>query len=130
LLKHDLLLLYGRASFPIDVLYDGLTICSDRFAIGGMASALNLTQKRRQAIVAELSRFGSRVPTGRVADPDESASAAVFLASDNSSFVAGVPDQGDRQDHRDAVRDHPDDHRRCRDALPDAGGQLRRLCRV
>jgi hypothetical protein len=31
-----------------------------------MASALNPTQKRLQAIVAELSRFGSPVPTGKI----------------------------------------------------------------
>ena len=36
-------------------------------------------------------------------------------------------DQGTRQDHCAAIRDHPDDHRRCRDVLPDAGGQFQRL---
>ena len=37
-----------------------------------------------------LDQIASQVPIGRVADPDEIASAALFLASDDSSFVAGA----------------------------------------
>jgi Enoyl-(Acyl carrier protein) reductase len=36
-----------------------------------------------------LGYLASQVPMGRVADPDEIARAAVFLASDDSSFVTG-----------------------------------------
>jgi|SRR6266850_7091952 len=43
------------------------------------------------------------------------------------SSVRSEPVQGDQQDYRDAVRDHSDDHRRCRNALSNVGGQLRRL---
>ena len=37
-----------------------------------------------------LDHLASLVPMGRVADPDEIAKAAVFLASDDSSFVTGT----------------------------------------
>jgi NAD(P)-dependent dehydrogenase (short-subunit alcohol dehydrogenase family) len=37
-----------------------------------------------------LDQMASELPLGRVADPDEVATAALFLASDDSSFVAGV----------------------------------------
>jgi NAD(P)-dependent dehydrogenase (short-subunit alcohol dehydrogenase family) len=39
---------------------------------------------------ALLETFASTVPLGRVADPDETATAAVFLASDAASFVNGI----------------------------------------
>jgi NAD(P)-dependent dehydrogenase (short-subunit alcohol dehydrogenase family) len=39
---------------------------------------------------ALLDHLASLVPMGRVADPDEIAKAAVFLASDDSSFVTGT----------------------------------------
>jgi NAD(P)-dependent dehydrogenase (short-subunit alcohol dehydrogenase family) len=37
-----------------------------------------------------LDQMASELPLGRVADPDEIASAALFLASDDSSFVAAT----------------------------------------
>ncbi|MBP0494048.1 SDR family oxidoreductase [Pararoseomonas indoligenes] len=37
-----------------------------------------------------LDALAAQVPLGRVADPDEIAKAAVFLASDDASFVAGA----------------------------------------
>lgn len=37
-----------------------------------------------------LDHLASQVPMGRVGDPDEIAKAAVFLASDDASFVTGV----------------------------------------
>jgi NAD(P)-dependent dehydrogenase (short-subunit alcohol dehydrogenase family) len=39
---------------------------------------------------ALLDAFASSVPLGRLADPDETAAAAVFLASDASSFINGI----------------------------------------
>ena len=38
----------------------------------------------------EGDRFGKTVPLGRMSDPQDVANAAVFLASDEASFVSGV----------------------------------------
>ena len=48
---------------------------------------LSDTEEGRQGMIAYLT---SMVPLGRMGEPDEIAKAAVFLASDDSSFVAGV----------------------------------------
>lgn len=38
----------------------------------------------------ERERFGKSVPLGRMSEPDDVANAAVFLASDEASFITGV----------------------------------------
>jgi NAD(P)-dependent dehydrogenase (short-subunit alcohol dehydrogenase family) len=44
-------------------------------------------EEQRKGLFAMLT---SKVPLGRIGDPDEIAKAAVFLASDDSSFVTGI----------------------------------------
>jgi len=51
---------------------------------------LGLVGDDRAAQQNLLNHLASEVPLGRVADPDEIASAALFLASDESSFVTGA----------------------------------------
>jgi NAD(P)-dependent dehydrogenase (short-subunit alcohol dehydrogenase family) len=50
-------------------------------------SGLTQTEEQKQALYAQLA---STVPLGRVGEPEEIAKAAVFLASDDASFIAGI----------------------------------------
>jgi NAD(P)-dependent dehydrogenase (short-subunit alcohol dehydrogenase family) len=52
-------------------------------AVAGLAQ----TEEQRQALYAQLI---SMVPLGRMGQPDEIAKAAVFLASEDASYVAGI----------------------------------------
>jgi NAD(P)-dependent dehydrogenase (short-subunit alcohol dehydrogenase family) len=51
---------------------------------------LDLAGDDRAAQQGMLDQMASELPLGRVADPEEIASAALFLASDDSSFVSGA----------------------------------------
>lgn len=50
-------------------------------------SGLAQNEEQKQALYAQLA---STVPLGRVGQPEEIAKAAVFLASDDASFIAGI----------------------------------------
>ncbi|MGC4048787.1 MAG: glucose 1-dehydrogenase [Paludibaculum sp.] len=50
-------------------------------------SGLAETEEQKQALYAQLA---AKVPLGRVGQPEEIAKAAVFLASDDASYVAGI----------------------------------------
>jgi NAD(P)-dependent dehydrogenase (short-subunit alcohol dehydrogenase family) len=51
---------------------------------------LNVLGKTKQEVDQAKAGFASIIPLGRMGTPDEIAKAAVFLASDDSSFVTGV----------------------------------------
>ena len=50
-------------------------------------SGLAQTEEQKQALYAQLA---ASVPLGRIGEPQEIAKAAVFLASDDASYIAGV----------------------------------------
>lgn len=50
-------------------------------------TGLAQNEEQRKELLAQLTAM---VPLGRVGQPDEIAKAAVFLASDDASFVAGI----------------------------------------
>ena len=72
--------LKGRG-IRVNTLSPGPTKTPGFFGLAGPDAA------RQQRMVDALA---SRIPMGRVGDPDEIAKAAVFLASDDSSFVNGI----------------------------------------
>ncbi len=50
-------------------------------------SGLAHTEEHKQVLYAQLA---SDVPLGRLGQPEEIAKAAVFLASEDASFIAGI----------------------------------------
>lgn len=77
----------GIASFTKFVArhYGGSGITSNAIAPGGIITGMtnHLTDDERAALVAQ-------IPAGRMAVPDEVASAAAFLASDGAGYINGV----------------------------------------
>jgi NAD(P)-dependent dehydrogenase (short-subunit alcohol dehydrogenase family) len=71
--------LKGRG-IRVNVLSPGATLTPGVLGLAG-------PDREKQALIATLT---ADIPMGRIADPDEIAKAAVFLASDDSSFVAGT----------------------------------------
>jgi hypothetical protein len=65
----------------VSVLRPGVTLTLGVLGLAGPDDS------QQQALIAALT---ADIPMGRIADPDEIARAAVFLASDDSSFVAGA----------------------------------------
>jgi NAD(P)-dependent dehydrogenase (short-subunit alcohol dehydrogenase family) len=78
--RHWTLDLKGRG-IRVNVLSPGPTKTPGLLALAGD------DQAAQQGMIDQMA---SESPLGRVADPDEIASAALFLASDDSSFVAGA----------------------------------------
>ena len=58
--------------------------------MNNLAPGAILTARNRAQMATEGAALVQRIPAGRLGTPDEVAKAAVFLASDDSSYVAGI----------------------------------------
>jgi NAD(P)-dependent dehydrogenase (short-subunit alcohol dehydrogenase family) len=67
-----------------------LELAPYRIRVNAIAPGLTDTaQPRYGASEAEIAEMGRAIPLGRIAQPDDIARAAVFLASENAGFVTG-----------------------------------------
>jgi len=87
---------YGAAKAGINLLTKVLAIEWAPFGIRVNAVAPGMTRTERGADLAKISigslnenAFTPRIPLGRIASPHEIANVAVFLASDEASYVTG-----------------------------------------
>src|SRR5258706_14856764 len=69
----------------------GLQICKDRRIRSNVVSPgpINTPLANRQSADV-IARIVSTIPMGRMGEPEEVAKVALFLASDDSSFVTGI----------------------------------------
>jgi NAD(P)-dependent dehydrogenase (short-subunit alcohol dehydrogenase family) len=62
-----------------------LGICAARSELAGVAAQL-----AKEAADGLREKFKTMIPLGRIGDAEEVASAAIFLASKESSFISGI----------------------------------------
>jgi 3-oxoacyl-[acyl-carrier protein] reductase len=67
-----------------------LELASHRIRVNAIAPGLTDTAQPRYGMAdEEIAAAGRALPLGRIAEPEEIARAAVFLASDNAGFITG-----------------------------------------
>jgi NAD(P)-dependent dehydrogenase (short-subunit alcohol dehydrogenase family) len=83
---HDGVVHPGGSSMHVEKDFRFNVISPGPIETPGLAG-LAQTEEQRQGLYSQLA---STVPLGRLGQPDEIAKAAVFLASDDASYIAGI----------------------------------------
>jgi NAD(P)-dependent dehydrogenase (short-subunit alcohol dehydrogenase family) len=79
---------YGRDGVTVNAVCPGPVLSPTWTAEDGLAA--RLAEGRGKTKEEVLSAVGSRIPVGRMGEPEEIAAAIAFLASDEASFVNGA----------------------------------------
>jgi 3-oxoacyl-[acyl-carrier protein] reductase len=83
---------YGAAKAGINAFIEGaaLELAPDRITVNGVApGTINTDNMRSQIDQQRAEAIANTIPVGRIGEPEEIASAVLFLAAPNSGYITG-----------------------------------------